>query len=81
MSIRKAVYKDKVRDVLVINKPSDNYFALDLSEYSIAEQEFYAEGVKELHDEYIAKLKDLGVSSNYRYFNKDKIDWVDDETA
>lgn len=69
-------YKDKERDVIIVNRASDNYFMLDLSEYSKEEQEFYENGFKELHNKYIADLKELGVSSNYRYFNKDKIGWI-----
>ena len=80
MPLRKAVYKDKERDILVINKPSDNYFALDLSEYTDEEKDFYVKNFESIHREYLEQLKDLGISSNYRYFNKDKIEWLEDET-
>ena len=69
------VYKDKKREVVVINKPTDNYFMLDLSEYDEKEREYYEAGFKDIHNDYIQRLKDLGISSNYRYFNKDKITW------
>ncbi len=75
----KIIYKEKLRNVLFINKPSDNYFAFDLSEYTQVEQDYYEKEYLALHKEYIAQIKELGLSSNYRYFNKDKIEFVDDE--
>ena len=70
------VYKDKKRNVVVINKPTDNYFMLDLSEYPDKEREYYESGFNRIHKQYIADLKELGISSNYRNFNKDKIQWI-----
>ncbi|MCP3899163.1 MAG: hypothetical protein GY707_05565 [Desulfobacteraceae bacterium] len=78
---KKVVYKEKVRDVVVINKPSDNYFALDLSEYPENEKDYYEQEYLKLHDSYLKQIKELGLSSNYRYFNKDKIEFIEDETA
>ena len=68
-------YKDTDRDVLIINKPSDNYLMLDFSEYNKEEQEYFEDGYNKLHKQYLEDLKELGISSNYRYFNKDKITW------
>lgn len=70
-------YKDTDRDVLIINKPSDNYLMLDFSEYNKEEQEYFEDGYNKLHKQYLEDLKELGISSNYRYFNKDKITWKD----
>jgi len=79
---KKIVYKDKERDVVVIAKPSDNYFMFDLSEYPESEQDFYESEYERIHSEYLDKIKELGLSSNYRYFNKEKIDWIEEyETA
>lgn len=79
--MQKIFYKDKLRDVVVINKPSDNYFMLDLSEYTREDKEHYEYEFNRIHREYLDKLKELGVNSNYRYFKEDKITWViEDET-
>lgn len=74
--MKQIIYKDKLRDVVVINKPTDNYFMLDLSEYSEDDKEYYETEFNLIHREYLDSLKELGVSSNYRYFNKDKTEWV-----
>ena len=77
--MKQIIYKDKKRDVVIISKPSDNYFMFDLSEYSDEDKEYYAIEYEILHEKYLNDIKALGLSSNYRYFNKDKIEWVDDE--
>jgi len=76
--MKKIIYKDKLRDVIVINKPTDNYFMLDLSEYTKDEQEFYEDEFDKLHKAYLNSIKELGLSSNYRYFKKDKLEWADE---
>lgn len=78
--MKKIIYKDKVRDVVVIAKPTDNYFMFDLSEYSDSEKEYYEGQFNLIHENYLAEIKELGLSSNYRYFKENKLEWVEDET-
>lgn len=77
----KISYKDKVRDVVVIHKPSDNYLMFDLSEFDKSEQEYYEAQFTKLHQKYLEDIKELGLNGNYRYFNKEKIEWLDKETT
>ena len=79
--MKKIIYKEKIRDVLVISKPTNNYFMFDLSEYSDGEKEYYTDQYNELHKKYLNDIKKLGLSSNYRYFKEDKIEWLEDETT
>ena len=79
--MKKIIYKDKTRDVIVISKPSDNYFMFDLSEYPDEERDHYEAEYIKLHKEYLNSIKELGLSSNYRYFKEDKIEWIENETA
>lgn len=78
--MKQIIYKDKLRDVVVLAKPSENYLMLDLTEYTGEEKDYYEEGYNIIHQEYLAQLKELGVYSNYRNFKEEKIQWVDSET-
>jgi len=77
--MRKIKYKDKIRDVVVIHKPSDNYLMFDLSEFDKKEQEIYEEEFANIHKQYLEDIKNIGLSGNYRYFKEEKIEWIDKE--
>lgn len=77
--MQKIIYKDKERDVVIISKPSHNYFAFDLTEYDEVERAYYISEYERLHKEYLDNIKKLGLSSNYRYFAEDKITWVNED--
>jgi hypothetical protein len=79
--MQKIIYKDKERDVYTIAKPSDCYFMLDLTEYTEEEKDFYLSEYKRLHKEFLQAVKDVGLSSNYRNFKEDKIEWINKETS
>ena len=76
--MKKIIYKDKERDVVIIHKPSSNYLMLDLSEYSEEEQEYYERKFNDIHQEYLDAIQEVGLSSNYRYFNENKIEWMEE---
>lgn len=61
------------RCVWVISPPSDKMLAIDLSEYSEEDKNYYIEQLTDLF--YVLKedIKQLGLESNYRYFKKDGI--------
>lgn len=79
--MKKIKYKDKIRDVVIIHKPSDNYLMFDLSEFNDAEKDYYEKAFKEIHEQYLAEIKILGLNGNYRYFKEGKIEWLDKETT
>lgn len=77
--MKKILYKNKERNVIIIHKPSDSYLMFDLSEYSDEEKKYYEDKFKEVHKQYLAEIKDIGLNSNYRNFKEDKIEWLDKE--
>ena len=56
------------RDVVVYAFASDFDSAFDLSEYNKDERDYFEEQLLELHEQFLADIKELGLSSNYRRF-------------
>jgi hypothetical protein len=58
------------RTVIILNKPSDKILALDVTEFSTAEREYYNEAVEDAQEIFRETIKNLGLGSQYRYFKK-----------
>jgi len=61
------------RDVVVYASASDFDSAFDLSEYNKDERDYFEEQLLELHEQFLADIKELGLSSNYRRFKTKNI--------
>ena len=61
------------RYVWEVHPASDKMLALDLSEFSEKDREYYVEQLTALYDVLKEDIKQLGLGSNYRFFKKDRI--------
>ena len=61
------------RHVFVISKPSDCYFAIDLSEFDGKDLEFYEAELEAIYEWLEGRIEDMGLGSNYRLFKEDKM--------
>lgn len=64
------------RMVWPISGPSDKYFAVDLTEFDVEEREFLTQALNDIYTVYLAEIKALGLSSNYRYFKEENVDFT-----
>jgi hypothetical protein len=61
------------RYVWEIHPASDKMLAIDLSEFDEKDRAYYVETLKDIYETLREDIKQLGLSSNYRYFKKDRI--------
>lgn len=58
---------------LVVQKPTDNYSILDLSEFDEEEIETYKTALEEYHNEMRILRKDLGLDEVWKNFKADRM--------
>ena len=58
------------REVVVLSEAADFMSAIDLSEYTPEEREYFAENIQLIQQEFLDSLKELGVYSNFRRFKE-----------
>lgn len=56
-----------------IHPASDKMLAIDLSEFSEEDRNYYIEQLNDLYTCLKEDIKQLGLSSNYRYFKKERM--------
>jgi hypothetical protein len=61
------------RYVWEVYPASDKMLAIDLSEFDEKDRAYYVEQLKDIYETLKEDIKQLGLSSNYRYFKKDRI--------
>ena len=61
------------RNLYVLEKPSDCFFGIDLSEFSEQEQEQYQKMLGQLTDSVKTEIENMGLGTCYRQFKKDRI--------
>jgi hypothetical protein len=61
------------RSLFVLNKPSDSYFGIDLSEFSVLEQGQYNTMLERLMDSVAEEIEVMGLKHNYRRFKEERI--------
>ena len=71
------------REAIVLSKPTDNYFTIDMTELDSVQRQKLEKGLEEydnkLNDLFSLRtkwLRDSGFGSNFRNFNKDKMSLV-----
>ena len=71
------------REAIVLSKPTDNYFTIDMTELDSVQRQKLEKGLEEydkkLNDLFSLRIKwlrDSGFGSNFRNFNKDKMSLV-----
>lgn len=65
--------KHSHRVVYPVAIPTDKYLTLDLSEFSAEEREFLKDQLNDIYSIYMEEIRQLGLSSNYRYFKESNI--------
>ena len=61
------------RSLFVLNKPSDSYFGVDLSEFTIDEQTKYNRMLERLMESVAEEIEVMGLKHNYRRFKEERI--------
>jgi hypothetical protein len=61
------------RSLFVLNKPSDSYFGLDLSEFTVEERMKYNKMLKRLMESVAEEIEVMGLKHNYRRFKEERI--------
>jgi hypothetical protein len=61
------------RYVWEIHPASDKMLAIDLSEFDEKDRVYYIDALRDIYDTLKEDIKQLGLSSNYRYFKKERI--------
>ena len=61
------------RVVYELSPVSDKMLAIDLTEFSEEERNFYAEQLENLHAVMKEEIKQLGLGNNYRFFKEEGI--------
>lgn len=61
------------RVVWEIHPASDKMLAIDLSEFSEEERDYYIEQLTAIYQVLKEDIKQLGLNSNYRYFKKERM--------
>lgn len=75
---RKFTYKkadgtESERIALVIKGANTNMQALDITEFSTAEQDVYEQAVVTAHENFLADINDIGLGKNWRQFKPEGI--------
>jgi hypothetical protein len=61
------------RELFVLNKPSDSYFGIDLSEFDEEEKSKYNEMLAQLMQSVNEEIENIGLQHNYRRFKEERI--------
>lgn len=61
------------RTVFVIQQPTDNLLAIDLSEFEPEEQVAYEEQLQTIHNEFLDRIREVGLNRNWRAFKKSRM--------
>jgi hypothetical protein len=64
--------KQSHRVVFPLAKPSDRYFAIDLTEFDESERAFYVNELQAMYKVMEEEIRQLGLGSNYRYFIEER---------
>lgn len=80
MSVKDFTYTKKdgsvsERHVFVLKEPSDLMLAIDLTEYSPEERSDFEDLLEQLNQQFKDSIKEVGLASNYRNFNKNQINF------
>lgn len=74
---RKADGSVSEREVIVVGTPSDSYFTIDLTEFSVEERDKYAREMQfilsEMDEQFKSMVKEAGLSSCYRRFKAEGV--------
>lgn len=65
--------KHSHRIVWPITKPTEDYFSIDLTEYSETERDFIQEQLNDIYAVMLEEIKQLSLDSNYRLFKSKNI--------
>ena len=70
---KKANKEESKREVFVLQEPSPNYLAIDLSGYSEDKQEIYAQALTRIQNNFKTQIEDLGLAGQYRCFKPENM--------
>ena len=61
------------RSTFVLREPTDLMLTIDLTEFTVDEQEYYEKQLNSLVESMKAEISNLGLDRNYRAFKKGRI--------